>query len=220
MSTEEQNTQTTQIFKLKSESNYRLWSIVINLLLKSKDWLKIVNGEEKKSKLPPKPNSSDPSTLASSSKEKVATSAEKNKSNLKFIKSLADWQKKNAEAIVLFVYNINSDFLDKIHVDNTAKAIWDHFQNQFCKRSFTLRPILFIHPMTSKLSDFNTLQDFQIDFNSTLSKLHKRGQPLSRIFRLQLCYMRLKKLMINENLRNGLLYEVKGLMIFYLQSTT
>lgn len=32
--------------------------------------------------------------------------------------------------------------------------------------------------MTSKLSAFNTLQDFQIDFKSTLSKLYKSGELL------------------------------------------
>ena len=34
--------------------------------------------------------------------------------------------------------------------------------------------------MTSKLSDFNTLQYFQIDFTLTLSKLHESGEPLPR----------------------------------------
>lgn len=31
--------------------------------------------------------------------------------------------------------------------------------------------------MTSKLSDFNAFQDFQIDFKSTLRKLYKSSKP-------------------------------------------
>ena len=149
-------------------------------LLRSKDWWKIVNGEEKEPEPPTKSSSSDPSILASSSKETGITSDEKDEDDPKFVKSLADWHKKNAEAIALFVCNIDPDLLDEIHVDDTAKAIWDHLRNQFGERGFTLRHTLFIHLMTSKLSDFNNLQDFQIDFKSTLSKLHESGEPLPK----------------------------------------
>ena len=149
-------------------------------LLRSKDWWKIVNGEEKEPEPPTKSSSSDPSTSASSSKETSTISAEKDEEDPKFIKSLADWHKKNAEAIALFVCNIDPDLLDEIHVDDTAKAIWDHLRNQFGERGFTLQHTLFIHLMTSKLSAFNTLQDFQIDFKSTLSKLHESGEPLPK----------------------------------------
>ena len=62
MTTEERNTQTTLIFKLKGASNYRPWSIVMKLLLRSKDWWKIVNGEEEEPEPPTKSSSSDPST--------------------------------------------------------------------------------------------------------------------------------------------------------------
>lgn len=149
-------------------------------LLRSKDWWKIVNGEEKEPEPPTKSSSSDPSTAASSSKETGTTSVEKDEDDPKFVKSLGDLHKKNAEAIALFVCNIDPDLLDEIHVDNTAKAIWDHLRNQFGERGFTSRHTLFIHLMTSKLSDFNTLQDFQIDFKSTLSKLHESGEPLPK----------------------------------------
>lgn len=54
-------------------------------------------------------------------------SAKKSKDNPKFIKLLANWYKKIAEVITLFVYNINLNFLDKIHVNNTIKIIQDHF---------------------------------------------------------------------------------------------
>ena len=122
-------------------------------LLRSKDWWKIVNGEEEEPEPPTKSSSSDPSTSASSSKETSATSAEKDEDDPKFVKSLGDWYKKNAEAIALFVYNIDPDLLDEIHLDNTTKAIWDHLRNQFGERGFTLQHTLFIHLMTSKLSD-------------------------------------------------------------------
>lgn len=101
----------------------------MKLLLKSKNWWKIVNSKKKEPKPPTKLSSSDLSTLASSLKEISATLAEKNKDNLKFVKSLADWYKKSAKTITLFVCNIDSDLLDEIHVDNIAKAIWDHFSN-------------------------------------------------------------------------------------------
>lgn len=74
-------------------------------------------------------SSYDPSTLASLSKKTSTISAEKNENNFKFIKLLANWYKKNTEAIALFIYNIDQDFLDKTHIYNTVKAIWDHLQN-------------------------------------------------------------------------------------------
>lgn len=129
----------------------------MKLLLRSKDWWKIINGKEKKPELPNKLSNFNPSTLASLLKETNTTSVKKSKDNSKFIKSLTNWYKKNAKVIALFICNINPNFLDKIHVDNTAKAIWDHLQNQFGKRGFTLQHILFIHLMISKLSAFNTL---------------------------------------------------------------
>ena len=45
MTTKEGNTQTTRIFKLKGARNYWQWNIVMKLLLRSKDWWTIVNGE-------------------------------------------------------------------------------------------------------------------------------------------------------------------------------
>ena len=92
-------------------------------MLRSKDWWKIVNGKEKEPEPPTKSSSSNPSTSAFLSEETSITSAEKDKDNPKFIKLLVDWHKKNAEAIALFMCNIDPDLLDKIHVDNTAKAI-------------------------------------------------------------------------------------------------
>lgn len=63
---------------------------MMKLLLKSKDWCKIVNGEEKKQNSPLKSSSSNPSTLTSLSKETSATLVEKSKNNPKCIKLLAD----------------------------------------------------------------------------------------------------------------------------------
>ncbi|MCJ1344015.1 hypothetical protein MMC31_002215 [Peltigera leucophlebia] len=113
-------------------------------------------------------------------KRQVLPQLRRTKDDPEFVKSLGDWHKKNAEAMALFVCNIDPDLLDEIHVDDTTKAIWDHLRNQFGERGFTLRHTLFIHLMTSKLSDFNALQDFQIDFKSTLSKLHENGEPLPK----------------------------------------
>lgn len=150
----------------------------MKLLLRLKDWQKIVNGEKKEPKPLTKLSSYNPSTLASLSKKTSTISAEKNENNFKFIKLLANWYKKNTEAIALFICNIDQDFLDKTHIYNTVKAIQDHLQNQFGKRGFTLQYILFIHLMTSRLSTFNSLQDFQINFKSTLSKIYKSGKLL------------------------------------------
>lgn len=72
-------------------------------------------------------SSYNPSTLVSSLKEISTTLAEKDEEDPKFIELLADWHKKNAKAIALFVCNIDFNFLDEIYVDNIAKAIWNHF---------------------------------------------------------------------------------------------
>lgn len=95
----------------------------MKLLLRSKNWWKIVNNEEKESEPLTKSGSSDSSILASSSKKTGITLDKKDENNPKFVKLLTHWHKKNAVAIALFICNINSDFLDDIHVDNTAKAI-------------------------------------------------------------------------------------------------
>lgn len=95
-------------------------------LLKSKNWWKIVNNEEKESEPLTKSNSYNSDILAFSSKKISATSAEKDEDNLKFIKLLADWHKKNTKAINLFVCNINPDFLDEIYIDDITKAIWNY----------------------------------------------------------------------------------------------
>ena len=79
MSTGERNTQTTRIFKLKGASNYRPWSIVMKSLLRSKDWWKIVSGEENGPEPPTKPSSSDPSTATSEDED-----------DPQFVKSLSD----------------------------------------------------------------------------------------------------------------------------------
>lgn len=128
----------------------------MKLLLRSKNWQKIVNSEEKKPEPPNKSSSSNPNTLTSSLKEISTTFNEKDKNNHKFIKLLADLHKKNVKAITLFICNIDLDFLNKIYVDNTTKTIWDHLQNQFGKKGFMLQYTLFIHFMTSKFSAFNT----------------------------------------------------------------
>lgn len=79
----------------------------MNLLFGSKDWWKIVNGEEKKLESPIKLNSLDSSILVFFSKETGITSDKEDEDNPKFVKSLANWYKKNAKASALFVCNIN-----------------------------------------------------------------------------------------------------------------
>lgn len=161
-------------------------------------------------------SSSNFSTSASLLKETSTTSIKKDKNNPKFIKLLADWHKKNVKAIALFVCNIDSDLLDEIHVDDIAKAIWNYFQNQFGKKGFTLQYTLFIHLMTFKLSAFNILQDFQIDFKLTLSKLYKSSKSFSKDLQIVAFLYRVKKLIINRHLQNGLSYRAKELIILYL----
>lgn len=56
-------------------------------------------------------------------KEISTTLAEKDENNLKFIKLLASSYIKNTKTIILFVCNINLNFLDKIYVTNTIKVI-------------------------------------------------------------------------------------------------
>lgn len=169
-----------RIFKLKGVSNYWPWSMVINSLFRSKHWWNNVNSEKKELEPPTKLNSSNSSILVSFLKETSTISDEKDKNDPKFVELLANWQKKNAKAIAMFVYNIDRKLLDEIHFNNIAKTIWDHLWNQFGKWSFTLRHTLFIHLMSSKLSNFNNFQNFQIDFKSTLNKLHKSSKPLPK----------------------------------------
>ncbi len=82
MSNQKRNTQITQIFKLKDVSNYQPLSVVIKLLLRSKNWWKIVNVEKKEPEPSTNPSSSDPSSLASSSKKKVLSQQRKTKTIL------------------------------------------------------------------------------------------------------------------------------------------
>lgn len=95
----------------------------MKLLLRSKNWWKIVNDKKKELESPTKSTSSDLSTLASFLKKIGTISDEKKKNDCKFVKLLADWHKKNTKAITLFVCNINFNLLDKIHVDDTTKVI-------------------------------------------------------------------------------------------------
>lgn len=59
--------------------------------------------------------------------------------------------------------------------------------------------------MISKLSNFNTLQDIQINFKLTLSKLYKSSNLLPKYSKLQYFYIGWTKLIVNRYLQNDLL---------------
>ena len=68
-------------------------------LLRSKDWWKTVNGEEKEPEALTKSSSSNPSTSASSLKETCTAAAEKDEDDPTFVKSLAGWHTKSYRSV-------------------------------------------------------------------------------------------------------------------------
>ena len=94
------------------------------------------------------------------------------------------WFKRDAEASSFILCRIEFAILNDINASSTSKQLWDDLQSQNREKSFTLRQNLFIYLMTTKLNEYPSVKEYQLNFKSILQKLYESGAPLPKDLQL------------------------------------
>ena len=160
--------------KLKRASNYRAWSTVIRSVLRSYLLWDIVSVVDV---MPPRSDKVGDETSKTCDKEKSGSSSTIADTALSPGQS---WLKREAEASSFILCTIEVALLDDIDARSTSKPLWDYLQSQYGEKGFTLRRNLFIHLMTTTLNEYPSVEEYQLNFKSTLWKLHESGASLPK----------------------------------------
>ena len=161
--------------KLNGASNYRAWSTVIRSVLRS---YLLWSGVEV---MLPGSNKAGDETSKISDKEKSGSSSTSSDTALSPGQS---WLKRDAKASSFILCTIEFALLDDIDASSSSKQLWDYLQSQYREKGFTLRHNLFIHLMTTKLNEYLSVEEYHLNFKSTLQKLHENGAPLTKDLQL------------------------------------
>ena len=124
--------------------------------------------------MPPGSDKTGDETSKASGKEKSGSSSTSTDTALSPGQS---WLKRDAEASSFILCTIEFALLDDIDASSISKQLWDYLQSQYGEKGFTLRHNLFIHLMTTKLNGYPSFEEYQLNFKSTLRKLHESEAP-------------------------------------------
>ena len=143
-----------RILKLKGAENYRSWAIYVHAALESRAVWGIVLGTQ------------------------IAHAAPEFNSEKLIKDAYLEYSQKQASAKGILILSIDLSILTDKCTTSTAKAIWDYYYTQYKEKEFVLRFTLFIHLITSKVSLFRSITDYNADFQITLDKLRSWGDSI------------------------------------------
>ncbi len=143
-----------RILKLKGAENYRSWAIYVHAALESRAVWDIVLGTQ------------------------IAHAAPEFNSEKLIKDAYLEYSQKQASAKGILILSIDLSILTDKCTTSTAKAIWDYYYTQYKEKEFVLRFTLFIHLITSKVSSFRSITDYNADFQITLDKLRSWGDSI------------------------------------------